>query len=419
MKKIFSLLLILGFVQNSSAQSVGIGTTSPNSSAQLDIASTNKGLLLPRMSSFNRTLIINPANGLLVYDTTLNRLYQYQDGAWRFLINNGYWAQSTTRNFVYNSSDSIGIGTTSPSQRLDVNGNIRSRDDVLADGRVVATGLVTGGGLNTVGGLTVGSNGIIGGNFTANGEISTNSDLTVNNSGATLQLKNGSNVSKGFFQLSGDDVRFGTNSGNTLGDLYMRLDGNNRFKFENNGRMTLLADANATLHFASAGVNQATLQVQGQDLTINAPNNKVRISNVLYTDDATSRVGVGTITPTERLHVSGNLLVTGTATFNSGRITGTVTGTSNNLLPLAYGKVSYEGNKISGTDNFTSANRVGPGEFNLFVTGANSSTVVVVSAESYTVSRIIYRGAGWYSVQFMYLTTEGASVDFNFVMYKS
>ena len=418
MKRLFVLLLFLTLIKTSTAQNVGIGTTTPNSSAQLEIASTNKGLLLPRMSSFNRALIINPANGLLVYDTTQNRLYQYQDGSWRFLINNSYWSQSTTRNFVYNSSDSIGIGTTTPSQRLDVNGNIRSRDDVLADGRVIATGLVTGGGLNTSGGLTVSSNGLVGGSFTANGELATNSDLTVNNIGATLQLKNGSNISKGFFQLSGDDVRFGTNSGNALGDVYVRMNGANRFKFEESGRLTLLADNTPTINFATLGVNKASLQLQGENLKISAPGSQLRLGNDMTVDDATGRVGIGTSSPTEKLHVAGNLLVTGNTTLGNGKITSTANGASNNLLPLAYGKISGTGNKTSGTDAFTSANRVGLGQFNIFVNGANSSSVLVLSAERIVVFRIFYKGPNWYQVWvFDPIIDEYADADFHFVMY--
>lgn len=253
MKQFLFLLLVSLIMLSSSAQTIGIGTTTPNSSAQLDIASTNKGLLLPRMSSFNRALIINPANGLLVYDTTQNRLYQYQDGNWRYLINSTYWVQSTTRNYMYNSTDSIGVGTTSPSQRLDVNGNIRSRDDVLADGRVIATGLITGGGLSTSGALTVSSNALIGGNLTSNGTLGTNSNLRVDGTSTltgditasgdlltngTLQLRNASDVNKGFIQLSADNLRLGTNSGNTQSVIF-RLNGNDRTTMYSNGDINI------------------------------------------------------------------------------------------------------------------------------------------------------------------------------------
>jgi len=47
----------------------GIGTTTPNASARLEVAATDRGFLLPRMTAAQRTAIANPANGLLVYQT--------------------------------------------------------------------------------------------------------------------------------------------------------------------------------------------------------------------------------------------------------------------------------------------------------------------------------------------------------------
>lgn len=48
---------------------VGIGTTSPDQSAILDVTSDNKGLLIPRMNTAERDNIIDPANSLLIYNT--------------------------------------------------------------------------------------------------------------------------------------------------------------------------------------------------------------------------------------------------------------------------------------------------------------------------------------------------------------
>jgi trimeric autotransporter adhesin len=47
--------------------SVGIGTFTPNVSAALDITSTTKGLLLPRMTKTQRNLIITPTAGLMIF----------------------------------------------------------------------------------------------------------------------------------------------------------------------------------------------------------------------------------------------------------------------------------------------------------------------------------------------------------------
>ncbi len=50
-------------------QSIGIGTDTPDSSAVLDINSTQQGLLVPRMGSYDRNFIVARATGLLVFDT--------------------------------------------------------------------------------------------------------------------------------------------------------------------------------------------------------------------------------------------------------------------------------------------------------------------------------------------------------------
>ena len=69
MKTIVLLFLLSTIIFNTSAQStgVGIGTTSPNSSAALEIKSTTQGLLLPRLTFAQRSLIVNPAAGLLIW----------------------------------------------------------------------------------------------------------------------------------------------------------------------------------------------------------------------------------------------------------------------------------------------------------------------------------------------------------------
>jgi hypothetical protein len=64
------------------AQSVGVGTNSPNPSAVLDVSSTNKGLLIPRVTSAQRNAITSPAKGLTVYDSTSGSFWYY-DKHWK------------------------------------------------------------------------------------------------------------------------------------------------------------------------------------------------------------------------------------------------------------------------------------------------------------------------------------------------
>ena len=57
--------------------SVGIGTTSPNASAALDISSITKGFLPPRMTTAQEAAIVSPTNGLVVFNTTTKCLDMY------------------------------------------------------------------------------------------------------------------------------------------------------------------------------------------------------------------------------------------------------------------------------------------------------------------------------------------------------
>jgi hypothetical protein len=61
---------------------VGIGTSTPNASSRLDITSTTQGFLPPRMTTTQKNAIATPATGLVVYDTTLNKLAVYTGAAW-------------------------------------------------------------------------------------------------------------------------------------------------------------------------------------------------------------------------------------------------------------------------------------------------------------------------------------------------
>ena len=66
------------------AGSVGIGTNSPGASAILELSSTGKGFLLPRVTTTQRDAISSPATGLQVYNTTANKPEFYDGDSWEF-----------------------------------------------------------------------------------------------------------------------------------------------------------------------------------------------------------------------------------------------------------------------------------------------------------------------------------------------
>jgi hypothetical protein len=80
---LFAAVLLLGI--QSYAQNVGINDdgSTPDNSAMLDVKSTNKGLLIPRLTEAQRTAIAGPATGLLVYQNDGTEGFYFYDGsAW-------------------------------------------------------------------------------------------------------------------------------------------------------------------------------------------------------------------------------------------------------------------------------------------------------------------------------------------------
>ena len=83
MKKAVIILTFLSFNMRGWCQNVGIGTAAPAASAQLDVTSTTKGFLPPRMTAAQRSAIASPAEGLLVFQTDGTKGYYYFiNGAW-------------------------------------------------------------------------------------------------------------------------------------------------------------------------------------------------------------------------------------------------------------------------------------------------------------------------------------------------
>lgn len=66
------------FAQNN----MGIGTSSPDPSAKLHILSNNSGLLIPSMTTLEREAIVNPANGLMVFDIQDSSFWYFGGSLW-------------------------------------------------------------------------------------------------------------------------------------------------------------------------------------------------------------------------------------------------------------------------------------------------------------------------------------------------
>lgn len=94
MKKVYSICaLIFCFylsIHPIAGQNVGINDSNanPDASAMLDVKSSSKGMLVPRMSSAQRTGISNAAVGLLVFDTQTESFWFKATAGWTELVNN-------------------------------------------------------------------------------------------------------------------------------------------------------------------------------------------------------------------------------------------------------------------------------------------------------------------------------------------
>ncbi len=102
MKKGILFFLFLFLIVSCIAQNVGIGTNSPAASAQLEVSSTTKGFLPPRMTTVQRDAMVTPADGLVIFNITTNSI--------QLKISSG-WVSLTTPATAAVSLPTIVIGT--------------------------------------------------------------------------------------------------------------------------------------------------------------------------------------------------------------------------------------------------------------------------------------------------------------------
>ncbi|MCK0130647.1 hypothetical protein MWU59_03940 [Flavobacteriaceae bacterium F08102] len=113
-----SIFLIYFFYQGIIyAQSVGINTTITDPSAVLDIVSNKAGVLIPRMTSMEIADIVDPADGLLVYNTETKNVIVIIDGVSYDLYNPpsvGNYSKTILANGIV--STWLGIATNTPEE---------------------------------------------------------------------------------------------------------------------------------------------------------------------------------------------------------------------------------------------------------------------------------------------------------------
>lgn len=114
------LIILIATVSSylSSAQ-VGIGTSTPNDCAALEISSTNGGLLIPRLTDTQRSQITNPIAGLLIYNITQKELQLYTERYYSLLTITGL-TNTATLNTNSSLIQTFTATSNQPLARIDV-----------------------------------------------------------------------------------------------------------------------------------------------------------------------------------------------------------------------------------------------------------------------------------------------------------
>ncbi len=326
-----SILLIAAFsvtfFVNAKAQSFVLtddnSYTSGEASAVLDIKSTDKGLLIPRLTEIQRTGIASPATGLMVYQTDGTAGFYYYDGAmWQTVA------------LPTGSTDMATVGTITT-------GTWNADDIDPAYGGTGIAGYATGDMLYASGSATLSK---LSGNTSSTRHI-------------LMQTGNGSNSAAPVWGTlytsalpSSIDAAKVAN-GNINNTEYQYLDGvNNPIQAQIDGKQPLgsYAASGANTDITSVDLSQTGLTVKGvtaNSLTIR-PNETLTAPRVLnvVTNDADRNIDM-----------SGNLTVSSGGATVSGTNTGdqtTITGNAGTATSLQTARSIY-GNSFNGSANLT------------------------------------------------------------------
>lgn len=257
MKKLIILIIIILTFTTTTFSQIGINTdgSSPDASAILDVKSVDKGLLIPRMTTTQRTSIISPVEGLMVYDTDLGSLCFYRAGEWnQSLYSTSGWS-------------------------LKGNADIDHTTDFL--GTVDNNALVFKYN-NTSSGLIDSTSTFMG--YTA-GEFNAGSHSTLVGSGAGLKITNGnSNTALGYHSLNNSTT------------------GSNNTALGSHAGFSITTGSNNIVIGCMADVPSDTsdnqMVIGSQDL--------------FYGDLLNNRIGIGTVTPRQQLEITGNFVLPST-----------------------------------------------------------------------------------------------------------
>jgi hypothetical protein len=334
MKNLFKFLTVLTILSGSAASAqIGVGTTTPDASAVLDVASTTKGLLAPRHTTTTRNAIVTPANGLLIYNTTTNQL-ETNNGTtvapvWTAVgasnstlynangtttaartvtlganplsftssATNGFSVDGTTFS-VDAVTNRIGIGTATPGTALDVIGEAKATrllaygpgnlSSNTAIGSLSLNSNTTGADNIAIGANSLSSNTTGGQNTAVGSSLAVNTTGNYNTSLGALSLNNSTIGSK--------NTAIGRFAGNSI------TTGSNNLVLGTSGTGITTGSGNVVIGNDISGLS-STL-TNNIVIADGAGNRRINV-------DGSGNVGIANAAPTEKLDVTGNVKFSG------------------------------------------------------------------------------------------------------------
>lgn len=363
---------------------VGIGTTAPNASSELEIASplNDKGVLIPRMTQAQRNLIASPATSLLIYQTDNTPGFYYYNGTIWVGITAGASTDWTLLGNAGTTSATNFFGTTDDNDIVFKRFNVRA--GFIGNPNTSTGNRNTSFGANTL--LTPSATGI------RNVAIGTNVLPTNNNGNLNVAIgessmftnTNGTNntaVGAGSLyssQLGVANTAIGRNALTTLNGISGSQGSNNTavgYEAIRNstvgqdntaiGRAALrnnsTGNSNVAIGYQSglnnSGSNNITIGTNAE-VPVLANSDQLSIGNVIYgttmTSTAAGKIGIGESNPLSKLHVtySGTDLngiinsysPTTDTTFNRTGINNSVSGSTNDVLVGQFNSLTNSGN---------------------------------------------------------------------------
>ncbi len=291
---------------------VDIGPGTVQTTALLQMNSTNRGFLMPRLTTAQRNSIAAPAAGLQIYNVDTGGFDFYSGGQWRQSVgtngntsdgvmrigtNNGqplHLITAGTDRLSIDTAGNVGIGNLTPAYPLDVQGPARIDSMYIGNGpsqditnsfvgynagQTMSAGFYnTGFGANALQNITSG-----------NDNIAVGMDSLRSLTGGVNNVAIGSGAGIGL--NSSDNVLIGGNAGSNI--------------FTGYSNIAIGTDAGMNL---TSGSNNILI---GNGVLASSPTtfDQINIGNTVYGSTANQRIGLGTLPGAERLVVNGDIRV--------------------------------------------------------------------------------------------------------------